>query len=199
MIILWDFDGVLMDSNAIRDFGFKKVLSQFPENEVTELLDFHHKNGGLSRHVKFRYFFENIRKEHLTDDILTKFTDAFSVIMKELLVNPDLLINETLEFVKNKHTLYPMHITSGSDEKELNQICAKLYINQYFKSIHGSPTPKKDLVKNVLNEFNYKQSECLLIGDSINDYEAAKENGISFMAYNNSDLEKYTDLRISLY
>jgi HAD superfamily hydrolase (TIGR01549 family) len=198
-VIFWDFDGVLMDSNAVRDLGFERVLAEFPKDQVVRLLAFHQANGGLSRYVKFRYFFEEIRKEPITDDEILIWAERFSLIMKELLVNPELLIEETLNFVKENQGKYIMHITSGSDQNELRFLCQSMAIDHLFTSIHGSTTPKKDLVKNVLNEFNYKQSECLLIGDSINDYEAAKENGISFMAYNNSDLEKYTDLRISLY
>ena len=49
-----------MDSNAVRDRGFKEVLNGYPENEVDALMTFHQDNGGLSRYVKFRYFFEVI-------------------------------------------------------------------------------------------------------------------------------------------
>jgi len=199
MIFFWDFDGVLINSNSIRDLGFKIVLSEFPEIEINELLDFHHKNGGLSRYVKFRYFFEKIRKECLTEESLIEYSNAFSVLMKQLLPNPSLLINETIDFVKSKHTIFPMHITSGSDEKELINVCDHIGISSYFKSIHGSPTPKIELVKNLLLANNYLQSECILIGDSINDYEAAKANGISFMAYNNPDLEKYSDIKLTFF
>lgn len=64
--IIWDFDGVIVESNHIREKGFRKVLESFPENQVEELLVFHNNNGGLSRYVKFRYFFENIRKEEIS-------------------------------------------------------------------------------------------------------------------------------------
>lgn len=59
--IFWDFDGVLMNSNAVRDKGFELVLADYPKDQVKQLMDFHQANGGLSRYVKFRYFFENIK------------------------------------------------------------------------------------------------------------------------------------------
>lgn len=56
-IIFWDFDGVIMDSMKVRDEGFKIVLKDYPSDQVEKLMEFHRNNGGLSRYVKFRYFF----------------------------------------------------------------------------------------------------------------------------------------------
>lgn len=183
-VIFWDFDGVLMDSNAVRDLGFERVLSEFPKEQVDQLLAFHQANGGLSRYVKFRYFFEEIRKEPITDNEILVWAERFSLIMKELLVNPELLIEETLNFVKENQGKYIMYITSGSDQKELQFLCKEMKIDYLFKSIHGSPTSKTELVKAIIEACDYRREECVLIGDSINDWQAAKANGISFAEFN---------------
>lgn len=183
-VIFWDFDGVLMDSNAIRDLGFERVLSEFPKKQVNQLLIFHKANGGLSRYVKFRYFFEEIRKVSITDDEILILAERFSLIMKELLVNPKLLIEETINFVKENQGKYIMHITSGSDQDELRYLCQSMGIEHLFTSIHGSPKPKKEWVKELIETHGYSKEECLLIGDSENDFEAAKYSNIHFMAYN---------------
>ena len=183
--IFWDFDGVLMDSNPIRDLGFEKVLSEYPSHQVEALLDYHKKNGGLSRYVKFRYFFEQIRNEKISEGEVQVWADRFSVIVKEMLLNKNLLIDETLSWVKENYNKIPMHIVSGSDQRELRSVCERHDINQYFRDINGSPTPKKQLVAGLLSANNYTPSQCLLVGDSINDYEAAEVNGIRFFAYNN--------------
>ena len=190
-VIFWDFDGVLMDSNAIRDLGFARVLSEFPIEQVSELLKFHRANGGLSRYIKFRYFFENIREETVSDKELFVWTEQFSEIMKELLLNPSLLINDTLDFVKANQGNYEMHITSGSDQNELRFLCKSLGIDHLFTSIHGSPTPKKLLIQDLILLNGYSRTNCILIGDSMNDREAAAENEILFCAYNNVALGLY--------
>jgi phosphoglycolate phosphatase-like HAD superfamily hydrolase len=186
--ILWDFDGVIMDSNAVRDIGFEKVLVDYPKESIEELMEFHHQNGGLSRYVKFRYFFEKVLKQEITDEKIKELANSFSVIMKSLLVNPQLLIEDSLNFIKSNFGNYNMHIVSGSDQNELRFLCAELELSQYFKSIHGSPTAKKELVKQVIEENNYSKNDCVLIGDSINDYEAAINNRIGFIGYNNIQL-----------
>lgn len=195
-VILWDFDGVLMNSNAVRDLGFEKVLQEFKPDQIAALLDFHKVNGGLSRYVKFRYFFEEILQQEVSEEVILEYANRFSVIMKELLVSPSLLINETLQFVKANFNKYPMHIVSGSDGNELRYLCQKMGIDPYFVSIEGSPTPKNHLVADLLERYGYEVTECVLIGDSINDYEAAKVNNIHFMSYNNPELDIYSDVEL---
>ncbi|HIO70318.1 MAG TPA: HAD family hydrolase, partial [Campylobacterales bacterium] len=58
--IIFDFDGVILDSMPIREFGFRQIFKDFPKDRVEKLIEFHRKNGGWSRFIKIRYFFENI-------------------------------------------------------------------------------------------------------------------------------------------
>ena len=60
--ILWDFDGVILDSMKIRDWGFKEIFKSFKKRDIDKLIDYHNLNGGLSRYVKIRYFYEEILK-----------------------------------------------------------------------------------------------------------------------------------------
>ena len=196
--IFWDFDGVLMNSNEVRDQGFTEVLKEFPKEQVDQLMDFHHKNGGLSRYVKFRYFFEEIRKESISDEKIVKWAIKFSSIMREFLVNENLLILETLEFVKKNYKSIPMHIVSGSDQEELRYLCKEMKIDSYFKSIHGSPKPKTKWVRKLLKQYNYNSESCVLIGDSKNDYEAAISNQMEFMGYNNKEIETLSTIEFKL-
>jgi len=194
--IFWDFDGVIMDSNAIRDLGFIEALNGYPKNEVDALMKFHQDNGGLSRYVKFRYFFEAIRGESISDAQVKLWAEKFSKIMMQLLIKPNLLIQETLDFIKVNAHNYNMHIVSGSDQTELRFICKSFDIAHYFNSIHGSPTSKNNLVGTLLEEHSYDKNTCLLIGDSNNDYEAANLNGIRFMGYGNKKIEFKTNLKL---
>lgn len=187
--LLWDFDGVLMDSMPVRDEGFKHVLAPYPQDQVATLLAYHRINGGLSRYVKFRYFFEEIRKEPVTEEQVQAMAADFSTVMKRLLLNEQLLTNDSLDFVRRRYRDVPMHIVSGSDGVELNMICRSLNLAQYFVSIHGSPTPKTQLVKEVLAEHQYDPARTVLIGDSINDYQAATANNIDFIGYNNAEFD----------
>jgi phosphoglycolate phosphatase-like HAD superfamily hydrolase len=192
--ILWDFDGVILDSMKIRDWGFEEIFKDYDQELINQLIVFHNENGGLSRYVKIRYFFEEILRKPIKNDEVLDYAKKFSILMRRELINPKNLILDSVKFIKNNYQNYNFDIVSGSDQEELRFLCQQLKINKYFNSINGSPTPKNILVKNVINSNDYLLSETCLIGDSINDYEAAKENGILFLAYNNSKLNSLSDL-----
>ena len=96
---------------------------------------------------------------------------------------------DSVNFIKQNANNYVMHIVSGSDGNELRQICEGLQLAPYFKTINGSPTPKKELVRQVIEGNNYQKQSVVLIGDSINDYDATQVNDIDFIGYNNDDLK----------
>ncbi|SPZ88463.1 Uncharacterised protein [Sphingobacterium multivorum] len=99
-VILWDFDGVIMDSMPTRSLGFVKTLADFPKEQVDQLLEFHNSNGGLSRYVKFRYFFEEIRKEAVSESKVMELAHKFSEIMLSLLIDEKLLIQDSVSLSK---------------------------------------------------------------------------------------------------
>lgn len=191
-VILWDFDGVIMDSMPIRDRGFVEVLKDFPQEQVSLLMDYHRSNGGLSRYVKFRYFFEKIRNESITDERIGELSERFSKIMLSLLIDAKLLIQDSVSFIQKNSENNEMHIVSGSDGNELRYICEQLKLSGYFKSINGSPTPKTELVDRLIAENGYQKNDITLIGDSKNDYDAACKNSIDFWGYNNFSLKELT-------
>ena len=190
-VILWDFDGVIIDSNSVREFGFREVLKEFDTEQVEQLIDFHNANGGWSRYVKFRYFYEEILRRPVSESKVQELANSFSSIMVECLPNPQLLIKETVSFIQEMYFQgKQMHIVSGSDEKELRSLCEQLKLSNYFLSINGSPTPKRNLVKEIIDDGEISASQYCLIGDAVNDYDAANQNGIQFFGFNNKYLKE---------
>lgn len=188
-VILWDFDGVILDSMKVRADGFKWVLQDYPQDQVSNLILFHECNGGLSRYVKFRYFFNQIRNEPVEEDTVKNLSELFSRYMKERLTAKELLIQDSLQFLVSQFGKKDMHIVSGSDQNELRFLSKELEIVQFFQSINGSPTPKSILISELVHNYRLHPEQVLLIGDSINDLEAAKSNSIDFAGYNNPDLQ----------
>lgn len=191
--IIWDFDGVILDSGPVRTQGFEQVLTQraYKEADVKKLVDYHLQNGGLSRYAKFEYFLTNILpKQKNVAHKVQQYAMDYKKIMLGSLQNPSLLINDSLTYIKSTASKKAFYIASGSDQIELRTLCKFFGINVYFKEIFGSPTPKNTIVANILDKKNLDKKTTCLIGDSINDYEAAAHNGIDFFAYNNIALKE---------
>lgn len=47
-VLLWDFDGVIMDSNPVRTYGFEEVLKGYPQQQVDELIVFPQAKWGIA-------------------------------------------------------------------------------------------------------------------------------------------------------
>ena len=189
--ILWDFDGVILDSMKIKSDGFIELFKKYDKKYLIELEAYHYSHGGVSRFEKIRYFYETIIKEDISEDNILKLADEFAKVIELRLYKKDNLIVETVEFIKNNYKIYEFHIVSGAEHVELRNLCDQFELTQYFKSINGSPIKKDILVKNLIEKNNYKKDETILIGDSMTDYNASVENGIVFYGYNNNNLRKY--------
>lgn len=187
--IFFDFDGVILDSMPIRDYGFRKIFEAYPKALVDNFINYHRLNGGLSRFHKIKYFYNELLNKDITEEKIQEYASNFSLIMKDELPNKKYLIMQTVEFIKENCNNLNLHIVSGSEQNELRYLCDKLELSQFFKTIEGSPTPKNKLVKDCLLSENYNSNEVILIGDSINDYEAANENDIIFYGFNNEELK----------
>lgn len=194
--ILWDFDGVILDSMKVRDWGFIEIFKKFNKDEVDKLIEYHRENGGLSRYVKIRYFYENILERPIKKEEVLDYAENFSLLMKTKLTDKSNLIQDSVRFIQGKFNDYNFHIVSGSDQEELRFLCHELDLSKFFLSIHGSPTAKKTLVKDLISNFNYDKNKTILIGDSINDYDAAVKNDIDFYGYNEITLDNLSKFYI---
>lgn len=197
--IFWDFDGVILDSMNLRDWGFREIFKSFDAELVEQLIEYHRINGGLSRYVKIRHFYEKILNKAISEEQVMEYANQFSVLMKQELTNKDNLIMDSVRFIENNFNKCKFHVVSGSDQTELRFLCKELGVANFFLSIHGSPTPKTQLVKDLLDKYGYDKDSAILIGDSLNDYDAAVKNNISFYGYNNEDLKKVSSNYIPIF
>lgn len=187
--ILFDFDGVILDSMKIKGDGFVELFKGYPIDAVQKLESYHYANGGISRFEKIRYFFNTILETPISNEKIDLFAHQFSEIIAQKLFDTKNLIADTMHFIEKNYKKYHLYIVSGAEQNELRALCNSFKIDHFFVAIYGSPTPKTLLVRNILEQNNILKNEVILIGDSINDYDAASKNGIVFFGYNNEFLK----------
>jgi phosphoglycolate phosphatase-like HAD superfamily hydrolase len=186
--LLLDFDGVLIDSDPVKDAAFEYIFREYP-NQFQDFLPFHRENGGVSRYEKIRYFHEKLLGESIDEKKVNEVAQEFSDYVLEQLCQPRYLIEDSCSRLPIISKIIPIHIVSASDEIELKKICEAHKISPYFRSIHGSPGTKSEIVGRVFEQNSYSKKNTVLVGDSINDFLAAREHGIKFFGYNSSRLE----------
>ena len=171
--IFWDFDGVILNSDEVRTEGFKYIFDGYSKEYIDKLV---------------KYFSQKILDTKLSNQEKRQYAKSYGNYCKERLCDKNLLIKNSISFIKENYKNFDFHLVSASDEKELIYLCSNLDIKKYFKSICGSPVNKIENIKKLLKSNNYNESSCCLIGDSINDKFAATKNKISFFGFNNKQL-----------
>lgn len=185
---IFDFDGVILDAVSVRTKAFLHIFRDHPKEALDLFCAYHLANGGISRFVKIRYFYEQILKQELDAATEKKLLSEFALFVRDKLYNHDLLIADTTMFIEHLPKNSLCFIASGSEQNELRSLCAYLKITSLFKKIVGSPTPKVENVAALIQEFHLNLADTVLIGDSRGDYEAAHANKIAFYGYNNPAL-----------
>ena len=202
--VIFDFDGVLVESNEIRFNGFRKLFKDYPQEQVDILVDYAKANGGVSRYKKIEYFFNEIRQEPTSDESVNHWAAQFSELVEQDVVEAKSVAG-SVEFLEEYSNLFDFAIVSGSDQAELRRVCGKRGIDHFFKTILGSPVEKKDNIAALLSELNWSHDRSVYVGDSNNDLDSAKANNLDFVGrcsglidWENSSVKFVTDLS-SLY
>ncbi len=179
--IIFDFDGVLVESVDIKTRAFAKLF----ENEGPEIarmvVDYHMRNMGVSRFDKFRYIYSEILRRPLSEEQFKNLCAQFSRLVVDEVVASD-WVSGAKEFLENSHCLYDLYIVSATPEDEIRRIVRRRQMEHYFKGVFGSPAKKSELIRNILNANGYRHDNTIFIGDAIADLEASGETGVSFIA-----------------
>ena len=170
--IIFDCDGVVLNSNAIKTNAFYKLSKPFGDASAKTFIDFHKNNCGI---------YEQIDKKNGEDikRLIKRLCDEYSEIVIESLLNSEVALG--LKNLRQKTKDSDWMIVSGGDQKELRLVFEKKNISKYFnKGIFGSPTSKYEIIeKCLLNKLIDKRA--IFIGDSRLDYKVANHFGIDFV------------------
>ena len=78
-------------------------------------------------------------------------------------------------------------VISGTPTEEMRLIVEKRGLTSCFKGVFGSPESKSHWCAALLAEHGYRPEETLFIGDAKSDYNAARENKLTFLLRRHND------------
>lgn len=178
--IILDFDGVVLESVSVKTDAFRQLFSFSPDH-VDEIVQFHIDNGGMSRFDKFRHIYTTILHKHLSEDEFNRLSQQFSQLVEEAVINAP-FVEGTLDLLEAFFKKCNLYIVSATPEEELRRIVHLKGISGYFSGIFGSPRKKADHIRRIITAHGVDPSQILFIGDAPNDWQAARESGVRFIA-----------------
>ncbi len=176
--IVFDCDGVILNSNQIKTKAFYQVALPYGKVAANSLVEYHVENGGISRYEKFKYFLEKIVPSASSTDLESLLYNYAKIVLDGLLdceLSPG--VAQLREAMPNINFL----IVSGGDQQELRYVFQKRGMSDYFNGgIFGSPDNKDRILKREIANGNIEQP-VLFLGDSKYDYLASTSAGMDFV------------------
>lgn len=178
--LVFDCDGVILDSNRIKSLAFANSLPNEPYELVKSFVEYHKQHGGVSRYEKFKYYFENIKDSNIPEIEIQEALDLFAKIVHKAMLKCE-FVPGALNFIKKANDYgIPIFVVSGSDENELNEIFSIRCIINLFRIVYGSPLNKNQNMEKVIKTIGTKKKGAFF-GDSKYDYTTSEKYGLDFV------------------
>ncbi|MBF0240368.1 MAG: HAD family hydrolase [SAR324 cluster bacterium] len=183
-VIFWDFDGVIKESVDAKTQAFRALFVEYGV-AVQDLVQQHHEqNGGLSRFQKIPLYYENFLNKTLTSEEIILHCNRFGELaVQSVLESP--WVDGVAAYLEKHYLNQTFFLISATPHEEIIEIASRLKIQKYFQEIRGSSHDAKfskaTVLGQIINQRNYAPEQCLMIGDSWTDYEAAKKNNVTFL------------------
>lgn len=177
--IVFDCDGVLLDSVPVKTRAFRRLAEPFGPEIRDRFVLFHEMHGGVSRYAKFAWLFNEALGRAITPDESEEMGRRFAeYALDEVRRCP--LIPGAAEVLDTWGRTLPLYVCSGAPQEEVRMVLRERGLDGYFQAIHGSPPGKTALLSSIVAALPVPASEVLMVGDAFTDRDAAREVGTLF-------------------
>lgn len=175
--ILWDNDGILVDSEKFYFEATKEILSRYNVNLTTELYI-------ENLLIKARGAWHLINDNSLSDSDISRIRDERNTLYCSMIEKADVLLMEGAADVLQKlSTKYRMAVVTSSRKEHFNLIHTKTNILQYFDFVltredykESKPNPEPYLL--AVEKMGVDKDQCIVIEDSERGLIAAHAAGL---------------------
>jgi phosphoglycolate phosphatase-like HAD superfamily hydrolase len=177
--VVFDFDGVIVESVDVKNRAFRALFADHPA-QVDAIVALHEQHGGVSRYVKFDMIYRDILKAPLTPSRRTELGQEFERLAVEQVVACP-MVGGARELLEALHGRVPMTVVSGTPDAELAAIVARRGLGGYFVELHGGSREKHAIVADMIRARSWRAERMIMVGDAMTDHDAAHANGVGFV------------------
>ncbi|MEO8210513.1 MAG: HAD family phosphatase [bacterium] len=187
-VIIFDMDGVLIDSEPVYLEMNKKLFVEFG-------IEMDDENYKALVGLPSLPMWTMLRKKYNLKNEVSDFIDLEKRRMHEILDSEKISkpiegVNDLIKLLKEKN--YKLSVASSSAKANINYVLEKLNLTQYFdfvisgeEVINGKPAP--DIFLRVAHNFNLGPERCYVIEDSANGIMGANSAGMGSIGFSNND------------
>ena len=176
----FDFDGVIVESNSIKDSAFDMIFRRYPEH-YDIMYRYHKAHNAVSRNEKFRYICRNILKHGNADDLARKLSVEFNQLTLNRIIEAPFVPGAEVLLEELMATDKPVWLCSATPEIELVSILEAKGLKKFFHRIHGAEVEKTVALRSMLSVCGLSATSICYFGDSPEDLHAARKIGVDFI------------------
>jgi len=179
-VLVLDFDGVVLESNAVKTDAFCDVFARFPEH-CEQMMAYHRAHVSVSRFAKFDHLLQRLGRSGdaaLRAELAAEFSRRTLERMATVSFVPG-----AEAFLREIAPCLPVYLASVTPAEDLDVILDQRGLRGWFRGVYGCPPwTKPDAVRDVLRREACSPQDAVLLGDSAGDQRAAAETGVEFIA-----------------
>lgn len=193
-VAVFDFDGVIVNSNALKDEALFNLFDGNPQVPEDLVRDVHSHNVGTRFDVLRDVFVRAGMPSGEIDGLVREYALRYDDLVQRGIANQGLAAGakETLAALSSDRCLY---INSATAHDPLQKTVERLGIRPYFKEVYGMPPTKEENLRVILGREGIDPQEAVVIGDGEGDWRSARVVGTHFIAVASGfhDWSGYTD------
>lgn len=179
--IFFDFDGVLVDSVAVKTCAFRRLYEHEGPKVAEAVTAYHLENGGMSRFKKFEHYERVLLRREPSAARIAELGHRFAELVVEEVVSSPEIPGAGALLKRLSAEGVPCYVVSGTPEDELHAIVAQRGMTRFFRAVRGSPAEKATILAELLAAHGHRASKCVMVGDALGDHEAAVAVEMDFL------------------
>jgi len=186
-VIVFDFDGTLVQSNTLKYEAFFQV---FPDDAthrtvVQQVLSEQHEESryAILAAILRALGGENEQLDSTIKMLASRYNEIVLAGAKTCQECPG-----AQDILRTLSQTYPLYLSSTTPEEALRDIVAARGWTGYFREIFGYPRQKLSTLRAIVEREQVQPQEVLVVGDGESDQRAAHEAGCVFFSVNEHPL-----------
>jgi len=189
-VIIFDFDGVIVDSNRIKKDTYFELFKSFKNGAsiVGRVLSKYEPNTRkyLISKIINGMIKEKTVKNKQANIIKQRYVSRYGYICEEK-IKKCKGIKGASDSIKNLAKKYHLYIISITPRKTLRNILKYRKLLRYFVEVFGGEKSKLDNFKRIIKSESIVPKQAVIIGDGLLDYKLGKASGAHFIGIDNEE------------
>jgi beta-phosphoglucomutase-like phosphatase (HAD superfamily) len=176
--VVLDLDGVIVKSNFAKHDAMLSLFDGRPEKR-NQISSYILANGGVRRDHKLRHILTNIVEVPLAEDTLSSYLSKYARKLESLLATAP-MVEGVESFLANRDQSFCFYVSSSAPEAEVQDQLSRRGLSGRFQALFGADTAKEIALRQV--SARHPDEVTVFFGDSVGDWNAAREAGVAFVA-----------------